>query len=87
MHLQIIIIFCVFEILIYANFYLKATARASLQHELSSLSSNQSASSTEVNALRHKVEDVEREKRDLLVVIDHLKEDSAQRDGQCTVVS
>ena len=38
-------------------------------------------SSTELDSFKHKVEDIEREKRDLLGVVSRLKEDSAQRDG------
>lgn len=63
-----------------------AVARTALQQEISSLSSNQSASSTEVETFRHKVEDTEREKRDLMGVVSRLKEDIAQRDGTSLVV-
>lgn len=59
-----------------------AVSRNELQAKLASLSTSQSASSTEVETLRHRVEDVEREKRDLMGVVSRLKEDSTQRDGQ-----
>ena len=32
-------------------------------------------------SFRHRIDDIEREKHDLLVVVSRLKEDSAQRDG------
>jgi nucleoprotein TPR len=45
------------------------------------LSTSQSSSSTEVEILKHRVENTEREKRDLVGVVSRLKEDSAQREG------
>ena len=42
---------------------------------------SQSSSSTESDTLRHRIEDTEREKRDLVGVVSRLKEDSAQREG------
>ena len=45
------------------------------------MSSTQSLSSTELDSFKHRVEDTEREKRDLFGVVSRLKEDSAQRDG------
>ncbi|OBZ68761.1 Nucleoprotein TPR [Grifola frondosa] len=59
-----------------------ATERAALQTQLSALSSTQSVSSTEVDTLKHRVEDTEREKRDLIGVVSRLKEDTTQRDEE-----
>ncbi|KAH9978869.1 hypothetical protein BGW80DRAFT_1557468 [Lactifluus volemus] len=39
-------------------------------------------SSTELDSFRHKVEDTEREKRDLLGIVSRLKEDGAQHDKE-----
>ena len=58
-----------------------AEENAALKAQLSSLSETQSSSSTEVEALKHQVEEVEREKRDLLSVISRSKQDESQRDG------
>lgn len=65
---------------------LLAASRNELQAKLASLTTSQSASSTEVDTLRHRVEDVEREKRDLMGVVSRLKEDSSQRDGEFDVL-
>ena len=63
-----------------------ASSRAALQAQINTLSSSQSSSSTEVDTLRHRVEDTEREKRDLVGVVSRLKEDSAQREGESSSV-
>lgn len=62
--------------------FVTAAARDALQTQLSSLSTSESASHTEVETLKHKIEDTEREKRDLIGVVSRLKEDGAQRDGK-----
>lgn len=58
-----------------------ASSKSNLESQISTLSSSQSISSTEIDSFRHRVDDIEREKRDLLGVVSRLKEDSAQRDG------
>ena len=58
-----------------------ATAKVALQTQLSSASSSHSASSVELDNLKTRVEEVEREKRDLVSIVSRLKEDCAQRDG------
>ena len=58
-----------------------AVSQAALQSQIASLSTSQSSSSTEVDSLKHRVEDTEREKRDLVVVISRLKQEGAQREG------
>ena len=63
------------------NFFV-ASSRTALQAQITALSTSQSSSSTEVDALKHRVEDTEREKRDLVGVVSRLKEDSSQREGQ-----
>ena len=63
------------------NFFV-ASSRTALQAQITALSTSQSFSSTEVDALKHRVEDTEREKRDLVGVVSRLKEDSSQREGQ-----
>lgn len=59
-----------------------AQAQSSFKTEITSLSNSQSSSSSEVEALKHRVEDTEREKRDLVGVISRLKQESSQRDGK-----
>ncbi|CCM06215.1 uncharacterized protein FIBRA_08460 [Fibroporia radiculosa] len=59
-----------------------AVSRATLQTQLTTLSATQSTSSTEVESLRHRIEETEREKRDLVTVVSRLKDDGAQREGK-----
>ncbi|KAI9449362.1 hypothetical protein BJY52DRAFT_1215953 [Lactarius psammicola] len=59
-----------------------ASSKSNLESQISTLSSSQSVSSTELDSFKHRVEDTEREKRDLLNVVSRLKEDSAQRDEE-----
>jgi len=63
------------------NVILIAAARIALQTQLSSTSSSHNASSVELGNLKTRIEDVEREKRDLVSIVSRLKEDCAQRDG------
>ena len=63
------------------NFFV-ASSRTTLQAQITALSTSQSSSSTEVDTLKHRVEDTEREKRDLVGVVSRLKEDSSQREGE-----
>jgi uncharacterized protein (UPF0335 family) len=62
-------------------FFSQASSKSNLESHISTLNSSQSISSTELDSFKHKVEGIEREKRDLLGVVSRLKEDSAQRDG------
>ncbi len=57
-------------------------AKTTLQTQLTTLSSSQSSTSSEVETLRRRVDDTEREKRDLVGVISRLKDEGTQRDGQ-----
>ena len=57
-------------------------AKTTLQTQLTTLSSSQSSMSSEVETLRRRVDDTEREKRDLVGVISRLKDEGTQRDGQ-----
>ncbi|KAH7927786.1 hypothetical protein BV22DRAFT_1060287 [Leucogyrophana mollusca] len=59
-----------------------AAFKSELEAQISSLNSTHSISSTELDNLRHRVEDAEREKRDLIGVVSRLKEDSTQRDEE-----
>ena len=58
------------------------SSESNSESQISTLSSSQSVSSTEIDSFRHRVDDIEREKQDLLGVVSRLKEDSAQRDGR-----
>lgn len=49
---------------------------------MTNVSASHSSSSTEIDSLKHRVEDTEREKRDLVGVVSRLKEDAAQREGE-----
>ena len=52
-----------------------------LEAQIASLSSSRHTSSTELDQLRRRIDECEREKRDLIGVVNRLKEDSTQRDG------
>lgn len=56
-------------------------SKVALETQLSSLSTSQSATSTEAETLKHRIEDVEREKRNLVAVVSRLEEDAARREG------
>lgn len=56
-------------------------SQSDLQAQIRALSSSHTSSSTEVDDLKHRLQDVEREKRDLVGVISRLKEESSQREG------
>ncbi|KAH9169938.1 hypothetical protein EDB89DRAFT_1980725 [Lactarius sanguifluus] len=58
------------------------SSKSNLESQISTMNSSQSVSSTELDSFKHRVEDTEREKRDLLSVVSRLKEDSAQRDEE-----
>lgn len=63
------------------SLHVLAAANTALQTQISTLSSSQSLSSTEVETLKQRVVDTEREKRELVGVISRLKDESSQRDG------
>ena len=65
----------------FINVVWSAATRVALQTQLSSTSSTHNASSVELGNLKTRIEDVEREKRDLVSIVSRLKEDCAQRDG------
>ncbi len=52
-----------------------------MKTQLASLSSNQSNSSLEIDAIRRRAEDSESEKRALMSVMDRMKEEDKMRDG------
>ncbi|KAL0960729.1 hypothetical protein HGRIS_005754 [Hohenbuehelia grisea] len=56
--------------------------KSALQARVDNLSNSQSSSSTELDTLKHRVEDTEREKRDLLGVVSRLKQESGQQDEE-----
>ncbi|KAG2147462.1 uncharacterized protein EDB93DRAFT_1147386 [Suillus bovinus] len=59
-----------------------AASKSSLEAQISNLSTSQYTSSTELDQFKHRVEDAEREKRDLMGVVNRLKEDATQRDDE-----
>ncbi|KAJ8468503.1 hypothetical protein ONZ51_g9602 [Trametes cubensis] len=59
-----------------------AAERAKLQERLDALSNTQTSSSAEVVTLKQRVEETEREKRDLMGVVSRLQEDAVQRDAE-----
>lgn len=63
-----------------------AVQKTTLEAQVANLSTTHSSSSTELDQLKHRVEDSEREKRDLIGVVNRLKEDATQRDGALFVL-
>ncbi|EIN12937.1 hypothetical protein PUNSTDRAFT_97919 [Punctularia strigosozonata HHB-11173 SS5] len=59
-----------------------AASQHTLQSQVASYNASQTSSSTELDTLRHRLDDSEREKRDLVAVITRLKEDITQRDEE-----
>ncbi|KAF8827808.1 hypothetical protein HHX47_DHR4000286 [Lentinula edodes] len=53
-----------------------------LQTRITGLASSQTTSSREAEELKHRLEDAEREKRDLINVISRLKQDGSERDDE-----
>lgn len=67
--------------------YSPALSKARFQNDVNELQNSRSQTSAETESLRHRVEDIEREKRDLVGVISRLKEDGAQRAGAAFDIS
>ncbi|CAA7262954.1 unnamed protein product [Cyclocybe aegerita] len=59
-----------------------AESKAALETQLANVCSSQSTSTSQVEALQRRLDDAEREKRDLVVVISRLKEEGSQRDEE-----
>ena len=57
-----------------------------LETRVSSFTSSQSSSVSDIDHLRNRVDETDREKRDLIGVVSRLKEDATQRDGALNVV-
>ena len=60
-----------------------AASNKDLETRISSFTDSQSSSVSDIDHLRNRVEETEREKRDLIGVVSRLKEDATQRDGTC----
>lgn len=54
-----------------------------LQNQITSLSASQHSSTSESTALKERVEDTGREKRELVGVVSRLKDEGSQREGNC----
>jgi nucleoprotein TPR len=63
------------------------SSQASLQAQLAVLSSTETDHSSQLNTFQKRIEDTEREKRDLVVVVDRLRSDGAQAQGMAPLVS
>lgn len=58
------------------------SSQAELKAEITRLSTTQSTSSTELDDVRRRLEDSEREKRDVMAVVSRLKQDETQREEE-----
>ena len=59
----------------------KAASQSASQSRIAELETAKTSSTTDVDRLRARVDDVEREKRDLVGVISRLKQENESRDG------
>lgn len=64
------------------SFIVPVASQNELQTRITGLASSQTSSSREAEELKHRLEDAEREKRDLINVISRLKQDGSERDGE-----
>jgi hypothetical protein len=62
-------------------------SHATLQSQISTLSTSQSTRSSELDTLQRRVDETEREKRDLVVVVDRLRSDGVQAEGRMPLLS
>ena len=65
-----------------ADLYVSVASQTSLQEQVAELLNSRSSSSSEVDTLKHRVDETEREKRDLVGVITRLKQESAHQEGK-----
>lgn len=63
-------------------FILVVEDKTILQNQISTLSATQHSSTSESISLKERVEDIEREKREIVGVISRLKDESSQREGK-----
>lgn len=68
-------------ILIY-SFTLVVEDKTTLQNQITAISASQHSSTSETTSLKERVEDTEREKRELVGVISRLKDEGSQREGK-----
>ncbi|KAJ3867488.1 hypothetical protein EV359DRAFT_34396 [Lentinula novae-zelandiae] len=64
------------------SFIVPVASQNELQTRITGLASSQTSSSREAEELKHRLEDAEREKRDLINVISRLKQDGSERDDE-----
>jgi nucleoprotein TPR len=60
---------------------LSVASQTELQAQIRALNTSHTSSSTEVDDLKHRMQDMDREKRDLVGVISRLKQETSQREG------
>ena len=64
------------------SFTLVVEDKTTLQNQIAAISASQHSSTSESTSLKERVEDTEREKRELVGVISRLKDESSQREGK-----
>lgn len=64
------------------SFTLVVEDKTALQNQITTLSASQHSSTSVSTSLKERVEDTEREKRELVGVISRLKDESSQREGK-----
>ena len=70
------------RIYVSCSFTLVVEDKTVLQNQITSISASQHSSTSESTSLKERVEDTEREKRELVGVISRLKDESSQREGK-----
>ena len=70
------------SIMLIYSFILLVEDKTILQNQITAISASQHSSTSESTSLKERVEDTEREKRELVGVISRLKDESSQREGK-----
>ena len=70
------------SIMLICSFTLVVEDKTALQNQITTLSASQHSSTSVSTSLKERVEDTEREKRELVGVISRLKDESSQREGK-----
>lgn len=68
------------------GFWSTAASQSALQSQITALEATRASSTGEVDKLRKRVDDVEREKRDLVGIISRLKQENESREGMENVI-
>jgi nucleoprotein TPR len=74
------------SVVLLIGFWSTAASQSALQSQITALEATRASSTGEVDKLRKRVDDVEREKRDLVGIISRLKQENESREGMENVI-